>query len=290
MIGVTINVISLFGMILVIGILVDDGIVIAENIYGKYENGSSRLEATIDGTLEVLPAVFSAIITTVIAFSSFYFIEGTLGDFFRDMATVIILTLVFSLVEGAFILPAHVGNSGALKKEVDPNILEIKMTNFLNGIRDRFYKPALKYAIKQPWVSFCVIVGIFLITVPGLIGGGFVRTTFFPFIEGDVISVNLAMQAGTKAEITKAQIDRIEEVVWEVNEEFTAQRNDTLQTIVAIDKSVGPASHIAALNIQLLDGENRLLQSNEISSRIREKVGVVYGACLLYTSPSPRDS
>ena len=105
------------------------------------------------------------------------------------------------------------------------------MTNFLNGIRDRFYKPALKYAIKQPWVSFCVIVGIFLITVPGLIGGGFVRTTFFPFIEGDVISVNLAMQAGTKAEITKAQIDRIEEVVWEVNEEFTAQRNDTLQTV-----------------------------------------------------------
>ncbi|MEC7654535.1 MAG: efflux RND transporter permease subunit [Bacteroidota bacterium] len=278
MIGVTINVISLFGMILVIGILVDDGIVIAENIYGKYENGSSRLEATIDGTLEVLPAVFSAIITTVIAFSSFYFIEGTLGDFFRDMATVIILTLVFSLVEGAFILPAHVGNSGALKKEVDPNILEIKMTNFLNGIRDRFYKPALKYAIKQPWVSFCVIVAIFLITVPGLIGGGFVRTTFFPFIEGDVIAVNLAMQAGTKAEITKAQIDRIEEVVWEVNEEFTAQRDDTLQTIVAIDKSVGPASHIAVLNIQLLDGENRLLQSTEISSRIREKVGVVYGA------------
>ena len=90
MVGVTINVISLFGMILVIGILVDDGIVIAENIYGKYENGSSRLEATIDGTLEVLPAVFSAIITTVIAFSSFYCIEGTLVTL--DMATVIILS------------------------------------------------------------------------------------------------------------------------------------------------------------------------------------------------------
>ena len=224
MAGVTINVISLFGMILVIGILVDDGIVIAENIYTKYENGSPRLEATIEGTLEVLPAVFSAIITTVIAFSSFYFIEGTLGDFFRNMATVIILTLIFSLVEGAFILPAHVGNSKALKKEIKPTLVEIKMTNFLNGIRDRFYRPALDYAIKQPWISFSVIVAIFLITVPGLIGGGFVRTTFFPFIEGDVISVNLAMQAGTKAEITKAQIDRIEEVVWGVNEEFTNLR------------------------------------------------------------------
>ena len=278
MVGVTINVISLFGMILVIGILVDDGIVIAENIYGKYENGSSRLEATIDGTLEVLPAVFSAIITTVIAFSSFYFIEGTLGDFFRDMATVIILTLVFSLVEGAFILPAHVGNSKALKKELKPNKVEVWMSKFLNGIRDRFYKPALKFAIKKPWTSFSIIVAIFLITVPGLIGGGFVRTTFFPFIEGDVLAVNLAMQAGTKAEITKAQIDRIEEVVWEVNDEFNKDRDDSLQTIVAIDKSVGPASHVAMLNIQLLDGENRHVQSTEISNRIRERVGVVYGA------------
>ncbi|MAO45937.1 MAG: hypothetical protein CL823_02190 [Crocinitomicaceae bacterium] len=278
MIGVTINVISLFGMILVIGILVDDGIVIAENIYGKYENGATRLEATIDGTLEVLPAVFSAIVTTVIAFSSFYFIEGTLGDFFRDMATVIILTLVFSLIEGAFILPAHVGNSKALRREIKPNKLEVWMGKFLNGIRDTFYKPALKFAIKQPWIAFSTIVAIFLITVPGLIGGGFVRTTFFPFIEGDVIAVNLAMKAGTKAEITKAEIDRIEAVVWEVNKELNEGRTDSLQTIVAIDKSVGPQSHIATLNIQLLDGENRHVQSTDVSSRIRESVGIVYGA------------
>jgi multidrug efflux pump subunit AcrB/outer membrane protein TolC len=278
MMGVTINVISLFGMILVIGILVDDGIVIAENIYGKFENGSPRLEATIEGTLEVLPAVFSAIITTVIAFSSFYFIEGTLGDFFRDMATVIILTLVFSLVEGAFILPAHVGNSSALRKEAKPNKLEIKMSNFLNGIRNYLYKPALRYVIQQPWISFSMIVAVFLITVPGLIGGGFVRTTFFPFIEGDVIAVNLAMQAGTKAEITKSQIDRIEEVVWEVSKEYNALRDDSLETVVAIDKSIGPSSHQAMLNIQLLDGENRNVQSTDISSKIRERVGVVYGA------------
>ena len=109
--GVTINVISLFGMILVIGILVDDGIVIAENIYRHYEMGKDRYRATIDGTMEVLPAVFAAIVTTMVAFSSFFFIEGRLGDFFGDMATVIMLTLLFSLVEGAFILPAHVGHS-----------------------------------------------------------------------------------------------------------------------------------------------------------------------------------
>ncbi|MGY8888149.1 MAG: efflux RND transporter permease subunit, partial [Flavobacteriales bacterium] len=76
MAGITINVVSLFGMILVIGILVDDGIVIAENIYRKYERGYSRMDATVEGTMEVLPAVFSAIVTTVIAFSAFFYIEG----------------------------------------------------------------------------------------------------------------------------------------------------------------------------------------------------------------------
>ena len=97
LLDVTINVISLFGMILVIGILVDDGIVIGENIYQKYEKGVPRMKAAIDGTMEVLPAVFSAIVTTVVAFSTFLFLDGRLGDFFREMAIVVIFSLIFSL-------------------------------------------------------------------------------------------------------------------------------------------------------------------------------------------------
>lgn len=278
MAGITINVVSLFGMILVIGILVDDGIIIAENIYRKFERGYSRIDATVEGTLEVLPAVFSAIITTVIAFSAFFYIEGKLGDMFQDMATVIILTLIFSLIEGAFILPAHVGNSRALKREFKPNKLERGMRSFLNGIRDKFYAPILKFSLDKPWVSFSVIVSIFLITVPGLIGGGFVRTTFFPFIEGDFLNVNLSMQAGTRADITLEQLDRIEEAVWEVNDEYNANRTDSLDIVLAVDKRIGPASHSGSLYIQLLDGENRGVLSTDVSSSIREKVGVVYGA------------
>ncbi|MGK0314763.1 MAG: multidrug efflux pump subunit AcrB, partial [Saprospiraceae bacterium] len=118
--GVTLNVISLFGMIVVIGILVDDGIVIAENIYQHYERGAKPFDAAIEGTMEVLPAVFSAIITTVIAFSAFFFIDGRLGDFFREMAIVVIFSLVFSLVEGALILPAHIAHSKALKRGEKP--------------------------------------------------------------------------------------------------------------------------------------------------------------------------
>ena len=121
--GITINIMSVFGMILVIGILVDDGIVIAENIYQKYEEGLPPNEAALEGTMEVLPAVFSAIVTTVIAFTAFLFVDGRLGDFFGQVAIVVILCLIFSLVEGAFILPAHIAHSKALTKRVRPALV-----------------------------------------------------------------------------------------------------------------------------------------------------------------------
>ena len=96
--GVTINVLSLFGMIIVIGILVDDGIVIAENIYQHYEKGKSPIRAAVDGTIEVIPPIVSAIITTILAFSIFLFLDGRIGNFFGEVSVIVILTLVVSLV------------------------------------------------------------------------------------------------------------------------------------------------------------------------------------------------
>jgi len=286
--GVTINVISLFGMILVIGILVDDGIVIAENIYRHYEMGKDRLTATIEGTMEVLPAVFAAIITTMVAFASFFYIEGRLGDFFGDMAAVIMLTLLFSLVEGALILPAHVGHSKALRRDFKPNAVERGMRGVMGFLRDRLYAPVLRFALDQPWIAFSTIVALFLITVPGLIGSGLVKTTFFPFIEGDNLTVNLSMVSGTREGITQAELDRIEDVVWEVNGELSAQRDDSLEMILAVDKRIGPNAHTGTINVQLLDGERRNMRSMDISAMIRERVGTVYGAeNLSYAAFSP---
>ncbi len=116
-IGVTINVLSLFGMIIVIGILVDDGIVIAENIYHHFEMGKTRVQAAIDGTMEVVPPILSAIITTILAFSTFFFLEGRVGDFFSEVSIIVLLTLSVSLIEALIILPAHIAHSGALVRE-----------------------------------------------------------------------------------------------------------------------------------------------------------------------------
>jgi len=288
MIGVTINVVTLFGMILVIGILVDDGIVIAENIYSQYEKGKSRYHAAIDGTLEVLPAVFSAIFTTIIAFSAFYFVEGRLGDFFSEMATIIIFTLIFSLVEGALILPAHIGHSKALNRDNKPTLVERNMRKFMDFLRYKSYAPVLKFVMNNGLFTFIVIVGIFILTVVGGLGGGLVKSTFFPFIEGDNISVTLKLTSGTRESITQSTLDMIEDRVWEVNNELKSEREDGLDVVLGVDKRLGPTSYDGTINIILLDGETRNQRILEITDLIRQRVGPVYGAeTIAYGVASP---
>ncbi|MEX2483385.1 MAG: efflux RND transporter permease subunit [Brumimicrobium sp.] len=116
--GMTINMISLFGMILVVGILVDDGIVIAENIYAHFEKGKPAPKAALDGTMEVLPSVFTSVLTTILAFSVLLFVEGL--EMMREMAFVVIACLAFSLIEAFFILPAHLSSRKVLSETKNP--------------------------------------------------------------------------------------------------------------------------------------------------------------------------
>ena len=277
MIGLTINVMSLFGMILVVGILVDDGIVIAENIFSHHERGKSNLIAAIDGTMEVLPAVFSAIMTTVVVFAIFFFLDGRMGEFMSDMAFVVISTLLFSLVEGGFILPAHIAHSKALSKTLKPNKVEIIMGHFLQNLRDKVYKPILEYSIKHKTIALAVIT-VLLFTVFGAIKGGFIRTTFFPFIDRDNITISIEMDAGTPADITEQRLRVIEEATWIVNQQFKEERKDHLDIVTSVQLSVGPSTHAGSIKIVLLDGESRNLPTFSITSALRKQVGPILGA------------
>ena len=151
------------------------------------------------------------------------------------------------------------------------------MRRVMDFLKNRLYAPVLRFALDQPWISFASIVALFMITVPGLIGSGLVKTTFFPFIEGDNLTVNLSMVSGTREEVTAAELDAIEAHIWEVNETLKAEREDSLDVILAVDKRVGPAAHNGLINVQLLDGERRNMRSMDISAMVRQKVGTVYG-------------
>ena len=288
--GVTINVLSLFGMIIVIGILVDDGIVISENIYQQYERGKSRIQAAIDGTMEVIPPILSAIITTILAFSTFLFLDGRIGAFFGEVSIIVILTLTVSLVEALIILPAHIAHSKALLK-AEPNqakksivgrvFMKLREFNkygdrFMGYLRDRLYAPVLIFALRQRFITFSIFLALLIITI-GSVRGGIIRGAFFPMIASDQVQINLLMPEGTNPMITDSIISRIEAAAWEVNEVYTAKQTGGFQVVQNIVKNVGPGNNKASLDINLLPGEQRNFGAPEINNAIREATGPIYG-------------
>ena len=273
---VTLNVISLFGMILVIGILVDDGIVIGENIYSYHERGVPRVRAAIDGTTNVLGAVFAAILTTVIAFSSFFFIDGTLGDFFREMAMVVIFSLVFSLVEGAVVLPTHVAHSRALDKHAEPNRVQRQFDRLMDFLRDRMYAPVLNWTMRYKFISLSLCVAILLLSI-GMVQGGFVKTTFFPIIEGDDVSVTLQLPAGTPEAKTRAVLERIAGAAERVNERISQEAYGGERELVErIEVKLGPTTYQGSVVVAMIPGEERgEVAQRTVANAIREEVGPV---------------
>ncbi|WP_262485359.1 efflux RND transporter permease subunit [Cyclobacterium qasimii] len=269
---ITINVLSLFGMIIVIGILVDDGIVIAENIFHHYEKGKSRVQAAIDGTMEVLPAITSAILTTLVAFSTFFYLDGRLGEFFGEVSIVVILTLSFSLFEALVILPAHIAHSKALSKDQKMYWFNERATTFLDYLRDKLYSPVLHFFMEFKILGFSILIALFVITT-GAMEGGIIRTTFFPVVASDQVNVTLKMPQGINPLVTESIISEIEQVAIEVNKEYTAKQEGGKEVFQSIIKRTGPGTANASLKINLLPGEERDFTASEIAGSIAQASG-----------------
>ncbi|MGB7841832.1 MAG: efflux RND transporter permease subunit, partial [Salinimicrobium sp.] len=289
--GVTINVLSLFGMIIVIGILVDDGIVISENIYQQFEKGKSPLHAALDGTMEVVPPIISAIITTILAFSTFLFLDSRIGEFFGEVSTVVILTLTISLLEALIILPAHIAHSRALRdRSKDDKKRKKRFGSFfekMRGVnrvgdrimvfqRDKIYSPVLKFVLNNQLFSLGILFAVLILTI-GSIGGGIIRVTLFPSIASDRVSIDLLMPEGVNPQRTDSIISMVEAAAWRVNEDFTSRQPGNKQVVENIIKRVGPGNNKASLQVNLLPGEERAFSSPEITNAIRDEVGPVYG-------------
>ena len=305
---ITINLMSLFGMIVVIGILVDDGIVIAENIFRHYEQGKSPEQAAVDGTMEVLPAIVSAIITTLIAFSTLLLLAGDVGNFFGEVAMIVILTLIVSLVEALIILPSHLAHSKALrnKEEIRSNFVfrffkymrsvNNKGFEIMRWLRDKIYSPTLKFALKNRFLSFSGFIAALYLTISSVFGG-IIGVTFFPMIDSDAVTVDLKMPMGTNVKVTDSIISVIENHAIEIGKEFEEKymQNDSRELIEHIQKNIGNAadnmsmvkgfgdlggSSTASLEIFLLDSENRPqeIRAPEMANMIRERTGEIIGA------------
>ncbi|MEO1448558.1 MAG: efflux RND transporter permease subunit, partial [Bacteroidota bacterium] len=283
-IDISINIISLFGAILVIGILVDDGIIVGENIYAHFEKGKSPLRACIDGTMEVIGSVFTGVTTTIVAFCIFFYIEGRFGQIMLEMAIVVILTLAFSLLECFFILPPHLAHSGALRK-IEKGRFRRFMENGLAYVRDQLYGPLIARMVRHRYWIMAIAIALFMVAV-GMMRGSYVGFGFFPFIDRDDMTVELMLKPGTREHVTEDILDRVQTIVWEVNEDVKGKRADKGDIVLSTVMEIGRAgssrrgnatsgSHLGQLRIQLMPGEQRDMPTFQIAKLIQDKMGPV---------------
>ncbi len=287
---VSINMISLFGFIMVLGIVVDDAIIVGENVFRKYEEGMPGLKGSVTGAVEVGKPVIFAVLTTVAAFWPLLSGSGIMGKIMRNVPIVVILVLLGSLVESLLILPAHLSRS---RKRKDRKTEKIR--------KDKFSSRALKWVIQGPYakfIRFClrwryatVAVGIAVLFLSvGVWKGGWIRFTFFPKVEGDVLTCSVTMPAGTPLARTEKLVEYLEQAAKKAVSEKEEGRPKGAQPLFEYSISLvgmhtggrGPNSgagqsggHLAQVYVQLLDGEQRDVSSMELMKAWRKEAGII---------------
>ncbi len=217
---VSVNMVSLFGLIVTLGMVVDDAIIVGENVYTKREEGMDSQQAAVEGSTEMAMPVTFAILTTVAAFSPLLSVPGVMGKIFRILPIIVISVLVFSLIESFFVLPAH------LAHERDP-AKSWRITNFIAGwyiwefietiqghvsqglqwFTSNVYEPMLRRTLHQRYITFAVAVSVFFWAV-GMVVSGLLPFNFFPVLEGNVVKASARLPYGTPVEQT-ADIQRL---------------------------------------------------------------------------------
>jgi multidrug efflux pump subunit AcrB len=281
--GLTINMISLFGMILVIGILVDDGIVIAENVFTHFEKHGNPIKAAVEGTMEVIPAVFTSVLTTMVAFTPILLLSGGF-EFMKDMSFVVIASLGFSLIEAAFILPAHLASKKvlSLKKE---NTRSYKIRNAIgsgiNYVREKIYGKALRFTLEYRFISICALIALFPITI-GLFSGGLIKATFFPQIPFTNFSINLAFKPGTREAEVEERLKKFEKSVWVVNNNLKKELNTDTDIVNYTFMSIGNTgdgsdrgSHAGNINVFYKELDEFGLNQFDLINKVQQEIGPV---------------
>ena len=283
---ISINMVSLFAFIMVLGIVVDDAIIVGENIFRRHEEGEGVLQGTVDGALEVGRPVIFAVLTSIVAFWPLLYAGGMMGKIMRNIPIVVIAVLSASLVECLLILPAHLSRSrqAALGRRTDPN-REGRVSRWLKGIIRGPYARLLRFCVR--WRYATIAFGIvFLILSLGLWRGGLIKFVFFPRLEGDMLMCSLTMPTGLPVGQTEAVVVHLEQAAKEVLAEADRLRPEgapplleNIFSIIGAQNQMGPMGspetgpHLAQIMVQLLESEERDFSANELNNRWRERAG-----------------
>ena len=290
---VTINTISLFGFIIVLGIVVDDAIIIGESAYTRIRSHGHSLDKVIKGAHRVaIPATFG-VLTTIAAFAPMMFIGGITGPFFEAMAFVVILCLVFSLIESKLILPAHLVHAHIPEVDEDdlfnpqraialverPGRFFLKIQRHvqhgLQKLIHDIYRPWLERAVDNRGLTVTIFTAVLIVTF-GLMTSGIARVVVFPEFEQDFIQIRMEMQAGSPPSARDAAATKIQQAILDINDEYVRDNPDSLPVIQHIGMWT-PSDTSAQAFVELPFDEARPFTTKEVSAMWRERVGEMPG-------------
>jgi len=283
---ISLNMMSAFGFIIVLGIVVDDAIVTGENVYKHMQTGDNSLSAAIHGTKEVAIPVTFGILTTIAAFMPLVFIEGRLATWFAPVPLVVIPVLLFSLVESKLILPAHLAHVKLRKHKKNVNGFSAWQERFADGFEEKimkYYRPALDFTLKHRYSTLASFTGV-LIVMLMLISSGWTRFVFFPTMEGETATANLTMPVGTPFEVTARHTKKIVAAANELQQKY-ADGAPGSSVITHIFSSIGSsrtsnASHISTVRFETVPTQDRNIDitTSELNNEWRRLVGSIPGA------------
>jgi len=302
--GISIDVISLFAFILVLGLLVDDAIVVGENVHRHQESGDDAHVAAIRGTQEVATPVIFGILTTVAAFTPLLVSPGHYGQVFNAIGLVVVLCLFFSLIESQLVLPAHLGhmkiNGRSATASSEPRSESFgrwrRLQRFTSGslerVATRLYKPALSAALRGRYVTLSAGIAILMVAT-SLVLFGHIKFSFFPPVESDYVTARIVMSPGTAVEVTAAATREVELAARRMKATLDAEMKADGQSLVRhifvtvgeqTNNQHGPAfvltgggTNLGEVAIELASGEIRPIAADAIAQRWRDETPPIPG-------------
>jgi multidrug efflux pump subunit AcrB len=311
--GISVNIVSLFAFILVLGILVDNAIVVGENVYVLRETEMNGLRAASKGTAEVATPVIFAVLTSITAFVPVAFAPGTMGQMFDDVGFVATACLGCSLVGSLLILPARFGRI-RWEEEVDDSSsrwrrLQARFAGALGVFVREVYVPRLRGALRKRRLVAATAMAVLLL-MAGFVGGGWMRFVFFPDVGSTNVTALLTMPVGTPVEATGRAMERVEEAIKQVIAEIESPADGSgeivvrhrmlsvgeqpskqrLASISGSGRRGGAGSHLAEINVELVPPTERVTRIDDVAHRWRARTGAIPDAVELVFNASRFDA
>lgn len=279
--GLSINMFTMVGLLLALGLLMDDAIVIAENIATHRQRGKSPLAAAVDGTREVAAGVFSSFITTVCVLGLLAFLDGQIGRVLRVVPMILLLVLAVSLIEAFFILPAHLNHAMRNFDPDSPGLMRQRFNRLIEWFQYKLTRDTVNFLLHWRYLVFTIILGIFILSV-GMLVSGRLKIQGFPELESDVVMARLLMPQGTTLVRTEQTVQQILDALNRTNDIFAPKqpkgRNLVENAYVQFShnsEAFESGPHVATITVDLLSAEERSGTIDAYLAEWRHQIGSI---------------